>query len=148
MLADHLTILADDDAITISMDVDRPADRPGHHRVAVVVEADQAGLRYRGRHRMEAIEAAGIGDEPGALILEHVPDGALLELGMLVGPGIGNAAVEQPGVQLLKALHPQPGRKEALAHHANLVLDPRLRGGRLCPFSQPAAGVQATGSTR
>ena len=40
-----------------------------------------------------------------------------------MGPGIGNAAVEQPGVQLLEALNPQPGREEALAHHTNLVLD-------------------------
>jgi hypothetical protein len=67
---------------------------------------------------------------------------------MLVRLGVGNASVEQPGVQLLVAGHPQARREQALAHQPGLVLDPRLRGGRLWPFSQPEAGVQATGSTR
>ena len=57
---------------------------------------------------------------------------------MLVRLGVGDAAVEQPGVQLLVARHPQPRREEALAHHPDLVLDlpllparRRRAGGRL-----------------
>lgn len=38
VLADHLAVLADDDAIAIGRDVDRPAHRLGHHRVSIVVE--------------------------------------------------------------------------------------------------------------
>lgn len=36
--------------------------------------AHQAGLRDRCRHRMEAVEAAGIGNEFGAFGFERVPD--------------------------------------------------------------------------
>jgi hypothetical protein len=89
MLAHQFAIVADDDAIAIGVNIDRSAHRPGQHRVAIVVEADQAGHRHRSRQRMEAVEATGIGDELGALLLEHLPDGALLELGMLMGPGTG-----------------------------------------------------------
>ena len=63
MLGNDATILTNDDAIGIGMDVDRPADGAGVHRVFVVVEAHQAGLRHRGRQRVETIEAATIGDE-------------------------------------------------------------------------------------
>jgi len=37
--------------------------------------------------------------------------------------GVGDAFVEQPGVQLVKVLKPQPRREEALAHEGDLVLD-------------------------
>src|SRR5947207_15883008 len=49
VLADDLAILADYDAIGIGMNLDWPTDRLGHHRVFVVVEANEAGLGYRGR---------------------------------------------------------------------------------------------------
>jgi hypothetical protein len=52
---------------------------------------------------------------------------------MLVRFGVGDASIEQPGVQLLVARHSQPRREEALAHYPDLVLDlPRLptRGRR------------------
>ena len=42
---------------------------------------------------------------------------------MPVRPGVSDALVQQPGVQLLVALDPQPRREEPLAHHADLVLD-------------------------
>jgi hypothetical protein len=80
--------------------------------------------------------------------LESLPDRAVGQLGVLVRFGVGDASVEQPGVQLLVARHAQPRREETLAHHPDLVLDPRFREGRLWPFSQPEAGVQAVGSTR
>ena len=37
--------------------------------------------------------------------------------------GVGDASVEQPGVELLVALEPEPRREEALAHEPDLVLD-------------------------
>ena len=72
---------------------------------------------------MEAIEPSAIGHEARPFFLEHLPDRALLELGMRVGLGIGDALVEQPPIQLIVALHPQAGREEALPHHADLVLN-------------------------
>ena len=38
-------------------------------------------------------------------------------------PGVGDAAIHQPGVQLLVALRPHARREEPLAHDADLVLD-------------------------
>ena len=35
--------------------------------------------------------------------------------------GVGDAFVEQPGVQLVIALEPQTRREEALAHQSDLV---------------------------
>ena len=49
---------------------------------------------------------------------------------MRVRLGVGDAAVEQPGVQLLVARHPQPRREEALAHQPDLVLDLALLPAR------------------
>ena len=42
---------------------------------------------------------------------------------MGMGLGVGDAPVDQPGVQFVVALEPQPRREEALAHEADLVLD-------------------------
>ena len=39
-----------------------------------------------------------------------------------VGLGVGDAPVQQPGVQLVIALHPKPWGEEAFPHHADLVL--------------------------
>src|SRR5438132_2470944 len=64
MLGDNAPVLADYDAIGIGMNLDRTPDRTGRHRVLVVVEAHQAGLRDGCRHRVESIEPAGIGNEP------------------------------------------------------------------------------------
>ena len=45
MFPDDAPVLADDDPISIGVDLDGPPDRTGVHRVFVVVEADQACLR-------------------------------------------------------------------------------------------------------
>ena len=42
---------------------------------------------------------------------------------MLVSLGVGNASVEQPGVQLIVARYPQSRREEAFAHQPYLVLN-------------------------
>jgi hypothetical protein len=49
---------------------------------------------------------------------------------MAVRLGIGHALVQQPGVQLVVALHPQPRREEAFAHQPDLVLDLTLLPAR------------------
>src|SRR6266496_6866263 len=74
----------------------------------------------------------------GPLRLERLPDREVGQFGMLVRLGVGDAAIEQPGVQLLVARHPKSRREEALAHQPNLVLDLSLlptrsrgAGGRL-----------------
>src|SRR5690606_29502295 len=123
MITDDHAILTDDDPIGIGMDLDRSTYGARQHRVFVVVEAHRAGLRYRGGNAVEAVEAAGIGDEAGAFFLEHVPDHALALLGMAVRLGPGYALVGQPAIQILQRLEAELGREEALAHQADLVLD-------------------------
>ena len=87
---------------------------------------------------MKAIEAAGNGDQVRPLRFEHLPHGPIRQLGMLVHFGVSHALIEQPGVQLVKALHPRSRREEPFAHQAHLVLDlplfparRRRAGGRL-----------------
>src|SRR6266478_113243 len=82
MLGDDPPVLADYDAIRIGMNLDWTPDRAGRHRVFIVVEAHQAGLRDRYRHRVESIEPAGIGNELRPLCLEHLPDRLLGKLRM------------------------------------------------------------------
>src|SRR4051812_49514736 len=108
---------------------------------------------------MEAIEAPGVGHEPEALGLEHGPDRLVRDLGVAVSLGIGDALVEQPGVELVVALEPEARREEALAHQPDLVLDltllpagRRRAGGRLDQIVgahlQEAAGVRPPPSAR
>src|ERR1700685_1293289 len=74
MFSNDPPVLADHDAVGIGMDFDWTTDCTGRHRVLVVVEAHQAGLRDRCRHRVESIEPAGIGNELWPFRLEHLPD--------------------------------------------------------------------------
>jgi hypothetical protein len=130
MLGDDAAVLADHDAVRIGMDFDRTPDRARGHRVLVVVEAHQAGLRDRSRHCVEPVKPPRIGHELWALRLEYLPDGLLGQFRMAVGLGVCNALVEQPGVQFVKVPEPQPRREEALTDEADLVLDlPLLPAG-------------------
>src|SRR6516164_7028719 len=138
MLANDGAVLPDDDAIRISLNFDRPSNSLGGDRVLVPVKGDEACLRYRSHDRMKAVEAAGNGDQARPLRLERLPDGLILELGMLVGFGVGHAAVEEPGVQLVKALDPHSWREEALADQAHLVLRPAPSPSRT-PAYRPLA---------
>src|SRR5207244_12315624 len=56
MFAGDYSVLADDDAIGIGLDLDRPADGTRGYRVLVIVEPHQAGLRDRGLRRVEPVE--------------------------------------------------------------------------------------------
>ena len=122
--------MTDHDAVGIGMDLDRAPDRAGGHRVLVVVETHQAGLGHRRRHSVESVEPAGIGDELRPFRLKHLPDRLLGQLGMAVHLGVGDALIEQPGVQLVVGLEPQPRREEALADQPDLVLDLSLLPAR------------------
>ena len=82
----------------------------------------------RGSHRI-----TGVGNELRPLRLEDFPDHLLGQLWMAMHLGVGDAFIEQPGVQFVKILEPQTRREEAFADEPNLVLDLPLlpaRGGR------------------
>src|SRR5271157_920701 len=130
MLGDDPPVLADDDAVGVGVDVDRAPDRARAHRISVVVEPHEAGLRHRGRQRVESVEADAIRNELRALVLERLPDRlpALLGMGVRLGPD--DTSVDEPAVQLVVALEPQPRCEEALAHQADLVLDLALLPAR------------------
>ncbi len=98
MLGDNPPVLANDDAIGVGVDVDRTADSAGADRITVVVEPHQAGLRHRGRQRVESIKAAAIGNEPWALGLERLPDRSPALFGVGVRPGPGEVFVDEPSV--------------------------------------------------
>src|ERR1700722_15743155 len=123
MLGDDAPILSNDDAFGIGVDLDRPANRAGVDGVSVVVEPHEAGLRHRSRQRVESIEATAMGNELGPLLLEDFPDGPVRTLGMGMRLGVGDALIDEPGIQLIVGFDPQPWREEAFADKADLVLD-------------------------
>src|SRR5207248_8169758 len=96
VIADDRALLADDDALGISLDLDRPADRARADRVLVVVKPHQAGLRDGRLDRVEPVEPAADRHQLRALRLKGLPDRAVAEFGVLVRFGIGDASIEQP----------------------------------------------------
>jgi hypothetical protein len=64
---------------------------------------------------VEAVEPARIGNELRPLDFEHAPDRLPGQLWMRMLFGVGDAFIEQPSVQAVVALEPQPPREEALA---------------------------------
>ncbi len=110
------------------MDVDRPADGAGAHRVFVVVEAHQAVLRHRARQR-GSCRPATIGDEDWPFRLKYLPHGLIRSFRVRVRLGVGNILVGQPGVQLIVGFDPKARREKTLPDDTDLILDPRLRGG-------------------
>src|SRR5580693_2331930 len=89
----------------------------------VVVEAHQAGLRYRRRQRVEAVEPATIRDEIWPLLLEDVPYRLVRPFRMGMHLGVGDTFVGQPGVQLIVGFDPKPRREETFPDQTDLVLD-------------------------
>src|SRR5271157_4156263 len=79
---------------------------------------------------MEASEAAAIWDQLRPFLFEDLPDRPLGPLRMGVRFRPGQTFIEEPGVQLVIALEPQPRREEAFAHEADLVLDLALLPAR------------------
>lgn len=123
MLAYLDTILPYDDAVGISMDLGWAANGSRQHRIFVVVETHEASFADRGLYRVEAIELAGIADQMGLLLFEHLPDRALRLIDMLMSPGVTDAFVQQPAVQLIVGFEAQPRREEAFTDKINLILD-------------------------
>ena len=72
---------------------------------------------------MEAVETAGGGNELWPLDLKYFPDRLICELRMAMRLGIGDALIEQPGVQLVVVFEPQPRCEEAFADQPDLILD-------------------------
>ena len=140
MLGDNPAVLSDHDLVGVGVNLDWASDRAGAHRVFIVVETDEAGLRHRGRQGVEAVEPAAIGNESRPLFLEDLPDRSIRPFGMGMGLRKDQTSVEQPGVELI------------IAFEAGLGMKNRSRTSptwfSTCPFSHPDAGVQATGSTR
>ena len=89
---------------------------------------------------MDSIEATTVGDKLRPLLLEHLPHRLLGPFRMGMRLGVGDAFVDQPGVQFVVALDPQARREGALRTRPTWF--------STWPFFQPDAGVQATGSTR
>ena len=110
MFSDYPAVLADDDAIGIGLNLDRPTDRVSCHRVLVVVEAHQTSLGDRSRHGMQSVTPPGIGNEIRSLPLKHLPDRLIRELRMLVGLGVGDTSVGQPRRSTLEVLAPNAAR--------------------------------------
>src|ERR1700737_4036445 len=123
VLGDNHALLPDDDPTGISLHLDGTAHGARRDRVFVGVEPHKAGLRYRSRSRMESVESPGHLHKGAAFILEDLPHCPICDLRMFVDLGIGNTLVEEPAVQLIQALHPEPRREEALADKTDLVLD-------------------------
>ena len=63
MVAHDPLVLADHNAVCIGADFGRPAGGTRCHRVFIVIEAHQAGLRDGGREVVESAEAVRIGNE-------------------------------------------------------------------------------------
>jgi hypothetical protein len=61
--------------------------------------------------------------ELGSLGLEDLPDRPVGELRMPMRLGVGNAFIEQSGIQLIARLESQPQAEESFGDQSNLVLD-------------------------
>ena len=79
---------------------------------------------------MESVEPTRNGDQLRPLFLKSAPDRRIGYLRVLVGFGVRDALVDEPGVQFVIALRSQPGCEEALPHQADLVLNLALLPAR------------------
>src|SRR4029077_20650745 len=130
MLRNDAPLLANDDPIGVSVNLDRAANGAGADRVFVIVKANQAGLRHGRRQSVESIEPAAIGNELRPLLLEHLPNGVLGTFRMWMSLGIGDDLIGEPSIQLVIGLELQSRREEALANETHLVLDLTLLPAR------------------
>src|SRR5271166_1180882 len=120
MFRDDASVLANGHPIRVRMDLDRPANSAGVHRVFVVVDAHEAGLRHRGWQRVEAIETAAIRDEVWPLLLEYLPHGLIRPFRMGMPLGVSNTFVGQPGVQLIVGFDVKAWREETFPNETDL----------------------------
>jgi hypothetical protein len=123
MFRDRAPILTDDDPIGVRVDLHRPSDGASVHRVFVVVEAHETGLRHRRRQRMETIEPAAIRHKVWPLRLENLPHRLIRPFRVRMHLGVSDTFVGQPGVQFVVGFDPQARREETFPDQTNLVLD-------------------------
>ena len=132
VLPHKLTVLPELDSLGISTDLNWATDGSTIHRVAVLIEPNEAGFGHRGRQGVEAIEGADIRHQAGSFLLEHLPSCSIPELGVRVGLSPGNAPVFKPSVQFGIAFKLRSRHEEPPPDNADLVLDLSLlpaRGG-------------------
>jgi len=100
VVSNHFVIEQNDDALGVGAHQNHPAGGPRVDAVAIVIGHDQAG--GGGAHRLldKAVERPAQLDQARPLILEYLPDHAVLELRMLGSFGVGDALIFQPGVEL------------------------------------------------
>jgi hypothetical protein len=122
MLGDTPAVLSDHDPVGVGVNLDWASDRAGAHRVFVVVETNEAGLRHRGRQGVETVEPAAIGNEPRPLFLEDLPDRSIRPFGMGMGLRKDQTSVEQPSVELIIAFEAGLWGEKPLADKPDLVL--------------------------
>ncbi len=105
----------------------RPRSPPREYRLLSKrtrqVLATEAGVG------VEAVESGRHRGQARPFGFERLEDRPVPELRMSVGPGIGDALVEEPGFHLLVALQPDPRGEEALPDQPYLVLDLSLLPG-------------------
>src|SRR5271167_5064241 len=91
--------------------------------VTVMIRHDQAG--GGGTHRLfdEAVEWPAQVHQARPLILEYRPDRPILELRVAGSPGVCDALIFQPGIQLGQALHSRLWAEQQIAQIADLVFD-------------------------
>ncbi len=98
MLRNDAPLLAEDDPIGVSVNLDRPANGVRADRVLVIVKANQAGLRDGSRQSVESIEPAAIGNVLRPLLLEHLPNGVLGTFWMQKSLGISDELIGEPSI--------------------------------------------------
>src|SRR3546814_441434 len=126
------------DACRIRPDLYRAPCHRRENRVAVAIEADQAGARHRMLALVEAVERPQHRLQCRSLDLQRLRHGQLalfrVRLPFRPAPALGL----QPAIELIEAGEPQPGLEEATPDRLHLVLDltllpsrRRRAGGRL-----------------
>jgi len=100
MAPNYVAVLPAFQAVGIGADLDRPPDRTGVDRVPVLVEPHETGFGHRRRHSVESVERTDIGHKARTLVFGHLPDRLVWNIGVSVRPGIGDAPILEPGVQL------------------------------------------------
>ncbi|GJE04694.1 hypothetical protein GMJLKIPL_6660 [Methylobacterium isbiliense] len=136
---DGLAREEDGDPVSVGAHLHVLAGSSGGHRVAVVVEAHEAGLGGDDLDLVEAVEPAPVGDQGRPLLrLEHLLHGAVLLHRVSGRARPGPATLLQPVIEVVEALEAGDRLEEAVAGGAHLVLDlpllparTRIAGGGL-----------------
>ena len=102
MFSDNLFAAANDDAIGIGADLHRASCHRREHRVAVAVEADQAGAGHGMLTLIEAVERSQHRLQRRSFYLQHLRHGqlALFRMGLPFRPA--------PTLSGMKAVTPSP----------------------------------------